>query len=146
MRALLLEFLATIRLVPFGEWGLSVLTLCDSCWQFPFRLVDRAQGEKLCYTPRIDFHMRIRNFPHLLLEINSQPNESDRYRLLLHASCLARLGNSLSRLLLWSSILTRISRLLSTFCTSLWQPAPRYCVQPLNRFATANGIFRFKVQ
>ena len=95
MRALLLEFLATIRLVPFGEWGLSVLTLCDSCWQFPFRLVVRAQGEKLCYTPRIDFHMRIRNFPHLLLEINSQPNESDRYRLLLHASCLARLGNSL---------------------------------------------------
>ena len=106
VRALLLEFLATIQLVPSGEWGLSVnqyfisclgcLILFDSRTQFPFPLVVHVRGEKkLCYTPRSDFHMRIRDFPHLLLEVNSQPNESNRYRMLLQASCLARLGNSL---------------------------------------------------
>jgi hypothetical protein len=105
VRALLLEFLATIKLVPSSEWGLSVnqcfmsclgcLILFDSRTQFPFPLVVHVRGEKLCYTPRSDFHMRIRDFPHLLLQVNSQPNESDRYRMFLQASCLARLGNSL---------------------------------------------------
>jgi serine/threonine protein kinase len=39
--------------------------------------------------------MRIRDFPHILLEVNSQGNESDKYRMLLQASCLARFGNKL---------------------------------------------------
>ena len=42
-----------------------------------------------------DFHMRIRNFPHLILEVASQSSERDKYRLLLQASCLARIGNKL---------------------------------------------------
>jgi len=37
--------------------------------------------------------MCIKDFPHLLLEVNSQPNESDRFRMLLQASCIARIGN-----------------------------------------------------
>jgi hypothetical protein len=37
--------------------------------------------------------MCIKDFPHLLLEVNSQSNESDRFRMLLQASCIARIGN-----------------------------------------------------
>ena len=101
---LLLNFLEIVKSVQYG-WGLSVhrcftsyfvcLILCDSGAQFPFQLLVQAGNEKLKYTPRSDFFMSIRNFPHLLLEVVSQPNEGDRYRMLLQASCLARLGNSL---------------------------------------------------
>lgn len=37
--------------------------------------------------------MRIRDFPHFLLEVNSEPNEGDCIRMLLQASCIARIGN-----------------------------------------------------
>jgi hypothetical protein len=37
--------------------------------------------------------MCIGDFPHLLLEVNSQSNESDRFRMLLQASCISRIGN-----------------------------------------------------
>ena len=102
---LVLNFLEIVKSVPFNGWGLSVhrcftsyfgcLILCDSGTQFPFHLLVQAGNEKLKYTPRSDFFMSIRNFPHLLLEVVSQSNEGDRYRMLLQASCLARLGNSL---------------------------------------------------
>jgi hypothetical protein len=45
------------------------------------------------YTPKNDFHMCINNFPHLLLEVVSQSHESDRFRMLLQASCMSRIGN-----------------------------------------------------
>jgi hypothetical protein len=37
--------------------------------------------------------MCINDFPHLLLEVVSRPNESDRIRMLLQASCISRIGN-----------------------------------------------------
>jgi hypothetical protein len=39
--------------------------------------------------------MRIRDFPHFLLEVNSQANESEKFRMLLQAACMARIGNQL---------------------------------------------------
>ena len=37
--------------------------------------------------------MCIKNFPHFLLEVNSQPDESDEFRMLLQAACISRIGN-----------------------------------------------------
>jgi hypothetical protein len=48
------------------------------------------------YTPKNDFHMCIGDFPHLLVEVTSDTRyETDRRRMLLQASYLVRLGNSL---------------------------------------------------
>jgi len=59
----------------------------------PFPLVVQCLGEKYWYTPRSDFHICIRNFPHLLLETNSSKGEYDQRRLLVQAACMARIGN-----------------------------------------------------
>ena len=103
VRALLLEFLGRVESVSSNSWGLSVyqsftlrlrfLTRCDSGISLPFHLVVEVDGEKLQYTPRSDFHMRINDFPHLVLEVNSQQNEGDHFRMLLQAACLSRIGN-----------------------------------------------------
>jgi hypothetical protein len=45
------------------------------------------------YTPRSDFHVSIRDFPHIVLEVNSQAHRGDEYRMLLKAACIARIGN-----------------------------------------------------
>lgn len=45
------------------------------------------------YTPHNDFHMSIRDFLHILLEVNSQPNGSAEYCMLLQAACMSRIGN-----------------------------------------------------
>jgi hypothetical protein len=102
-RALLVEFVQRLRSVLDNSWGLSVnrcftprfryLIRCDSRSQIPFHLVVETPGQKSRYTPRSDFHMCIGDFPHLLLEVNSQSNESDRFRMLLQASCISRIGN-----------------------------------------------------
>ncbi|KAI0252823.1 hypothetical protein BJV78DRAFT_271034 [Lactifluus subvellereus] len=76
-----------VRSVPSNAWGFGS--------QFPFHLVVKTPDEIFKYTPRSDFRMHIRDFPHLLLEVTSQRDEGDRYRMLLQASCLVRLGNSL---------------------------------------------------
>ncbi|KAI9507571.1 kinase-like domain-containing protein [Russula earlei] len=44
-----------------------------------------------------DFHLRIRSFPHLVLEVSSSSSETDKHRMLLQASCLARIGNNLRK-------------------------------------------------
>jgi hypothetical protein len=106
VRALLLEFLQRVRSVLHNSWGLSVnrcftsrrsryLIQCHSDSKLPFYLVVETPKENFSCTPRSDFHIRINNFPHLLLEVVSQTNESDRFRMLLQASCMARIGNSL---------------------------------------------------
>jgi hypothetical protein len=101
--ALLVEFVQRLRSVPDNSFGLSVnhcftsrfrcLIQCDSRSQIPFHLVVEADGQNSKYSPRSDFHMCFNDFPHLLLEVNSQSNESDRYRMLLQASCISRIGN-----------------------------------------------------
>jgi hypothetical protein len=39
--------------------------------------------------------MRINDFPHLILEVNSKTNGCDQYRMLLQASSFCRIGNRL---------------------------------------------------
>ena len=60
-------------------------------------LVADVSGEKCKYTPKNDLSLRINDVPHLVLEIVSDEAQSDRNRMLLQASCLARLGNGLRR-------------------------------------------------
>ena len=50
-------------------------------------------GEKAQYTPKSDASLRINNFTHLILKVNSDKAQSDRIQMLLQATCLARLGN-----------------------------------------------------
>ena len=87
-----------------GEWGLYVnqtshhVYVSNPMWQSyqpVFQLVIETEGRNFCYTPRPDFHIRIKGFPHLVLEVNSQSNQSDRYCTPLQAACIARIGNSL---------------------------------------------------
>lgn len=47
------------------------------------------------FTPTNDVRMSISEFPHLIIEVHSEKKEGDRYRLMLEAFCLARLGNRL---------------------------------------------------
>jgi len=47
------------------------------------------------YTPRSDFRMSINDFPHIVLEVNSQTNGGDEFGMLLQAACISRIGNSL---------------------------------------------------
>ena len=45
------------------------------------------------YTPHNDFRMSINDFPHIALELNSQANEGDEFRMLLQGACYSRIGN-----------------------------------------------------
>ncbi len=74
-------------------WRLRYLIRCDSNTLFPFHLVIEAPGQNFMYSPRSDFHMCIKDFPHILLEVKSEQNQSDRYRMVLQASCICRIGN-----------------------------------------------------
>jgi hypothetical protein len=49
------------------------------------------------YTPDSDASLRIKGFPHLVLEIISDTSQSDQTRMLLQAACLVRLGNALRK-------------------------------------------------
>ena len=99
--ALFLEFLGRLESVPSSSWGLSVyqhhclryLIRCDSDTPLPFHLVVETPDETMKYTPKSDFHMCIKNFPHFLLGVNSQSNEGDHVRMLLQAACISRIGN-----------------------------------------------------
>jgi len=62
-------------------------------WDLP--LIADVFGEKSKYTPNSDASLRINKFPHLVVEVASNDKESDRYRMLLQAACLARLGRVL---------------------------------------------------
>jgi hypothetical protein len=76
------------------------INLCDSrtSWSFPLLAALREDKyTKFRYTPMSDFRLEIRKFPHFILEVVSTPNQADRWRMLLQASCLARLGNKLRK-------------------------------------------------
>ncbi|CAG8686014.1 3542_t:CDS:2, partial [Acaulospora colombiana] len=49
------------------------------------------------YIPKSNASLCINRFPHLILEIISDSSQSDYYRMLLQAACLARLGNKLRK-------------------------------------------------
>jgi hypothetical protein len=78
----------------FTSLRLRHLIRCHSRAALPFHLViDLKDADRKRYTPHNDFHVSIRDFPHIILEVNSQPNEGDEFRMLLQAACFARIGN-----------------------------------------------------
>jgi len=106
----LLEFLA-VRSIPNVKCALSVndvprhhvyVTYSDvtSRLGLSFHLVIEANDcdSKMRYTPHNDFHMSIRSFPHIILEVNPKPNGSDEFHMCLQAACISRIGNRLRAL------------------------------------------------
>ena len=51
--------------------------------------------QKYQYKSMSDFHLSIDDPSHCILEVNFFENRSDHYRILLQASCLARLESKL---------------------------------------------------
>ena len=76
-------------------YGPNLDIASNGSWEFA--LIPQLPNEKAEYTPRSDALLCINHFPHLILEIVSEGNQSDRVRLLLQAACLARLGNKLGQ-------------------------------------------------
>jgi hypothetical protein len=91
-----------------GEaWIVGVVTIlsfakkdnaCFSCTDWPLKLLVHvhSDGKNYSYTPRSDFHLSVGDLPYLIVEVQSEKAGSDRYRMLLQAACLARLGNGLN--------------------------------------------------
>jgi hypothetical protein len=100
VHALLLEFLVvqqpnvTCDLSVYQCFTLRWLIRCSGTG-LPFHLVIETNDgdQKMRYTPRSDFHVSIRDFPHIILEVNSQANGGDEFRMLLQAACISRIGN-----------------------------------------------------
>ena len=46
-----------------------------------------SQQKKYRYTPRSDFHVSVDQLVYLLVEVQSDKDQSDRYRMLLQAMC-----------------------------------------------------------
>jgi len=74
-------------------YGPNLDIVSNSLWEF--HLIADVRGEKARYNPKSDASLCISRFPHLVLELISDPSQSDRIRMLLQAACLARLGNAL---------------------------------------------------
>ena len=68
--------------------------ICCSRSDWPFKLIVSIKSEqtKYHYAPRSDFHFSVVRLIYLLVEVQSDQNEGDRYRMLLQAACVARLG------------------------------------------------------
>ena len=68
--------------------------ICCSRGDWPFKLIVFVESEQkdLRYTPRSDFYVSVDQSVYLLVEVQSDKSESDRYRMLLQAACVARLG------------------------------------------------------
>ena len=68
--------------------------ICCSRGDWPFKLIVsvESQQKKYRYTPRSDFHVSVDQLVYLLVEVQSDKDQSDRYRMLLQAACAARLG------------------------------------------------------
>jgi hypothetical protein len=74
-------------------YGPNLDIVSNRSWDF--HLFVELPAAKRQYIPRSDASLSINGFPHLVLEIMSRENQSDRNRMLLQAACLARLGNAL---------------------------------------------------
>ncbi|KAN0106917.1 hypothetical protein V8E52_010661 [Russula decolorans] len=61
-------------------------------WQFKLIVFVDSLQKKVLYTPRSYFHLSVDRLVYLFVEVQSDTNQSDRYRMLLHAACAARLG------------------------------------------------------
>jgi len=70
------------------------VTFCCSRGDWPFKLIVDAKldNREYHYTPRSDFHVSVDQMVYLMVEIQSDRNQGDRYRMLMQAACAARLG------------------------------------------------------
>jgi hypothetical protein len=68
--------------------------ICCSRANWLFKLIVSVESErkKYRYTPRSDFHVSVDQLVYLLVEVQSDRNQGDRYRMLFQAACTARLG------------------------------------------------------
>jgi len=64
-------------------------------WQHRILVHIKSERKKYSYNPRSDFYISVDGLCRLLVEVQSDKDESDRYRMLLHAACVARLGRRL---------------------------------------------------
>jgi hypothetical protein len=72
-------------------------TISRKPWAFPIVGAHSHDGttEYFKYTPNSDFHLSFHGLPCILLEVVSdEHSESDRYRMLIQASCVARFANT----------------------------------------------------
>jgi hypothetical protein len=66
--------------------------ICCSRKDWPFPLIVSTEGKKFRYNPRSYFHVSVDRLVHLSVEVQSEDNQGDRYRMILQAACAARLG------------------------------------------------------
>ena len=64
-------------------------------WSHKLIVFVKSEEKKYRYTPQNDFHVSVDQLTSLLVEVQSDKNERDRYRMLLKAACAARLGRHL---------------------------------------------------
>ena len=77
-----------------ASYGPNLNIASNGSWNL--HLIVDVGGEIRQYTPRSEISLSFNDFPHLLLEVVSDEARGwDRYRMLLQAGCLARLGYSL---------------------------------------------------
>jgi hypothetical protein len=71
--------------------------ICCSRGNWPFKLIVSIEPpkKKYRYTPQSDFHVSVDQLVYLLVEVQSERDQSDRYRMLLQAACAARLGRQI---------------------------------------------------
>jgi hypothetical protein len=81
--------------VSLASFKSSNLINSRKLWGFPLVASARNDGEKFEYTPMSDFSLQINEFPYCILEVTSSEGQADLWRMILQASCLARLGNEL---------------------------------------------------
>ena len=70
--------------------------ICSS-GNWPFKILVSVDSEEKTYryTPRSDFSVSVDGLMYLLVEVQSDKDQNDRYRMLLQAACVARLGHLL---------------------------------------------------
>jgi hypothetical protein len=68
--------------------------ICCSRADWPFKLIVSIESEKkkYRYTPRSYFHVSVDRLVYLLVKVQSEEHQGDRYQMLLQAACAARLG------------------------------------------------------
>jgi hypothetical protein len=81
----------------------SELCISRTAWRFPLLAVSQEEEHtKFRYTPMNDFRLEIDSFYFCILEVvfgkkAGLESQTDLWRIILQASCLARLGNKLRR-------------------------------------------------
>ena len=75
-------------------WRLHFFGCSRTGWPFQLNVTDESTKakESYSYTPRSNFHISIDRLVRLMVEVQSDKYQSDRYRMLLQGACVARLG------------------------------------------------------